>query len=84
MVPEIELNSHHGGYVYFNSHFPESHDLMGDHMRPTSTIGKYNPEERENLLNRFRKKRAERCYNRKVGPHCEFAVTPLFPAGFML
>jgi len=66
MVPEIELNSHHGGYVYFNSHFPESHDLMGDHMRPTSTIGKYNPEERENLLNRFRKKRAERCYNRKV------------------
>jgi hypothetical protein len=68
MVPEIELNSHHGGggYVYFNSHFPENHEIMSDHLRPASTIGKYNPEERENLLNRFRKKRAERCYNRKV------------------
>ena len=76
-VADFDLNSYHhgggggGGYnLYFNSQYEPPDDGPLEHLRQPPTIGKYAPHEREALLERFRKKRAERCYNRQVWASC--------------
>ena len=86
-VADFDLNSYHhggggGGYnLYFNSQYEPPDDGPLEHLRQPPTIGKYAPHEREALLERFRKKRAERCYNRQVGCQLhKIAMLPSTPA----